>query len=414
MSADTSFVIAGASLAGAKAAEALRDEGFDGEIVLIGAEEELPYERPPLSKGYLQGKSEREKIFVHPRDWYDSKDIDLRLGQTVTAIDPAGRQVYLAGGEQLGYRKLLLATGSSPRPLPVPGAQLGGVHTLRSVRDSEEIRSSFNAGGPVVVIGGGWIGLETAAAARAAGLEVTVLEAAELPLLHVLGREMAAVFARLHRDHGVGLRCGAQALELAGHNGQVTEVQLADGARVAASLVIIGAGITPNAGLAASAGLEVSNGVRVSAALQSSDPDIYAAGDVASAYHPLLGRPLRVEHWANALNQPQAAARAMLGQEVSYDRVPYFFSDQYDLGMEYAGFAGPDDYDRVVVRGDADGREFIAFWLTADNRVLAGMNVNVWDVQDDIQRLVRAGLGGQPVDPARLADPNAELAELLP
>jgi len=402
----TPYVIIGASLAGAKAAEALRDTGFDGPVVLIGAETELPYERPPLSKAYLQGKAERDVIYVHPRQWYQEAGVDLRLGATVTAIDRAEHQVVLGDGSRLGYGKLLLTTGSSPRRLPVPGADLDGVLYLRSVGDSDRIKAVLGSAASIVVIGAGWIGLEVTAAAREAGVAVTLLEAAELPLLRVLGPEVAQVFAALHRDHGVDLRCGVQVGEITGKDGHVAGVRLADGSVVAADAVIVGVGIAPNTELAAAAGLEIDNGVTVDAALRSSDPDIYAAGDVASAFHPGIGKHIRVEHWANALNQPQAAAKAMAGQQVSYDRVPYFFSDQYDLGMEYSGYVEPGGYDEVVFRGNVPGREFVAFWLGEGGRVLAGMNVNVWDVTDAIQALVRSG---RPVDKAALSDPGMPL-----
>jgi 3-phenylpropionate/trans-cinnamate dioxygenase ferredoxin reductase component len=409
MDADTSYVIVGASLAGAKAAETLRAEGFTGPIVLIGAEDELPYERPPLSKDYLQGKAERDTIYVHPRQWYADNRVDLRAGVTVTGIDRAAHAVKLADGSLVEYGRLLLTTGSAPRRLPVEGAGLDGVLYLRSVGDSDRLRAAFTGGARIAVIGAGWIGLEAAAAARQAGADVTVLEVADLPLLRVLGREAAEVFAALHRDHGVDLRFGVQVAAITGEGGRVSGVRLADGSTVAADAVVVGIGVAPNVGLAQDAGLEVDNGVRVDAALRSSDPDIYAAGDVASAFHPLLARHIRVEHWANALNQGPAAARAMLGQDIAYDRVPYFFTDQYDLGMEYSGYVEPDGYDRVVFRGDVAGREFIAFWLDDSCRVLAGMNVNVWDVTEPIQALVRAG---RPVDPAVLADPAADLESL--
>jgi 3-phenylpropionate/trans-cinnamate dioxygenase ferredoxin reductase component len=402
------YVIAGAGLAGAKAAETLRSEGFDGPVVLIGDEEERPYERPPLSKDYLAGKAERETIYVHPETWYADNKVELRLGSPVTAIDRAARQVTLADGSSVGYAKLLLATGSSPRLLTVPGADADGVHYLRRASDSDQIKAVLATASRIAVIGAGWIGLEATAAARTAGVEVTICEAAGLPLLRVLGPEVAQVFADLHREHGVDLRFGVQVEEIATDpktGGRASGVRLADGSHIEADAVIVGVGIIPNAQLAEAAGLEVSNGIVVDAALRSSDPDIFAAGDVASAYHPLLGRHIRVEHWANALNQPQAAARAMLGQDVSYDRVPYFYTDQYDLGMEYAGYVEPGGYDQVVFRGDKDGREFVAFWLSG-GRVLAGMNVNVWDVNDAIQDLVR---GGQAVDPAKLADPGIPL-----
>ena len=409
MTTDSTHLIIGAGLAGARAAEALRAEGFDGPLVMIGEESEHPYERPPLSKDYLLGKAERETIYVHPRQWYAEHDVRLRLGAAATGIDPGSHQVRLADGSQVGYAKLLLATGSSPRRLAVPGAALDGVLYLRSAADSDRIKAAFQSASSVAVIGAGWIGLETAAAARAAGLEVTVLETAPLPLLRVLGSQIAQVFADLHLDHGVDLRCGVQVAGITGRDGRAGGVRLADGSLVDADIVIAGIGITPNSQIASEAGLETGDGITVDAQLRSSDPDIFAAGDVANAFHPRLGRRIRVEHWANALHQPQAAARAMLGQDVAYDRLPYFFTDQYDLGMEYSGYVEPGGYDDVVVRGALDRREFIAFWLR-DGRVLAGMNVNVWDVSHSIQALVRSG---EPVDTSALRDPESALESLV-
>ncbi len=409
MADDTTYLIVGASLAGAKAAETLRAEGFEGPITLIGAESELPYERPPLSKGYLLGKAERDTIYVHPRQWYTDSDIELRLGLTATSIDRAAHEVTLADGTRAKYAKLLLTTGSSPRPVPVPGAELEGVLYLRTAADSDRLKATIGRASRIAVIGAGWIGLEATAAAREAGVEVTVLEAAELPLLRALGREVAQVFATLHRDHGVDLRFGVQVAEITGMEGRVSGVRLADGSHIDADAVLVGIGISPNTELAVAAGLEVDNGVKVDAQLRSSDPDIFAAGDLANAFHPLFDRHIRVEHWANALNQPQTAAKAMLGQDVAYDRVPYFFTDQYDLGMEYSGYVEPGGYARVVFRGDVDGREFVAFWLAGDGRVLAGMNVNVWDVNEAIQGLVRTA---QPVDEAALRDPAVRLESL--
>jgi 3-phenylpropionate/trans-cinnamate dioxygenase ferredoxin reductase subunit len=407
MTGNTAYVIIGASLAGAKAAEAMRAAGFDGPITLIGDESERPYERPPLSKGYLLGSSERESIYVHPPQWYADSGIDLRLGVTATSIDRAAHEVRLADGSTTPYAKLLITTGSSPRRLQVPGADLDGLLYLRRVEDSDRIKKALDGAASVAVIGGGWIGLETTAAARAAGAEVTVLEMAELPLVRVLGPEVAQVFADLHAEHGVNLQYGVQVAEITGRDGKVAGVRLADGRIFDADIVIAGVGIIPNTQLAAEAGLEINNGVRVDAQLRTSDPDIYAAGDVANAYHPVLRKHIRVEHWANALNQPQTAARAMLGEDVSYDRMPYFYTDQYDLGMEYTGYVEPGGYSRVVFRGDKKRREFVAFWLDQESRVLAGMNVNVWDVTDAIRELVRSG---QPVDAEALADPAIPLA----
>ncbi|MGH3191839.1 MAG: NAD(P)/FAD-dependent oxidoreductase [Streptosporangiaceae bacterium] len=409
MPAATTFVIAGGGLAGAKAAEALRSQGFDGRIVLAAREEVRPYERPPLSKEYLQGKAGRDTIFVHPADWYQAHDVELLLGTEVTRIDRSRSQVTLSGGGCLGYDRLLLATGSTPRRLRLPGADAGNILYLRHVGDSDRIRETFASASRVLIIGGGWIGLEVAAAARLAGVQVTVVEAAELPLLQVLGPQVAPVFAGLHREHEVDLRLGAQVAEITGAGGKATGARLADGSRIGADAVIVGIGAAPDTGLAEAAGLEVRDGVVTDAALQTSDPHIFAAGDIARAFHPLLGTHIRVEHWASALHQPETAAAAMVGRDAAYDRVPYFYTDQYDLGMEYAGYAVPGGYDEVIFRGDVAKREFIAFWLSG-GRVLAGMNVNIWDVNDAIQDLIRSG---RRTDPARLADPAVPLGEVL-
>ncbi|SNT39428.1 Reductase C-terminal [Asanoa hainanensis] len=411
------FVIVGASLAGSRAAETLRAEGFDGRIVLIGLEDQLPYERPPLSKGYLLGKEERGKAFQHDEKWYADQRIELRPGTRVTAVDPAAHRVTLDDGEQVAYDKLLLATGSSPRTLDLPGGEGPRIHYLRTIEESEALGATLRSGGPLVVIGAGWIGLEIAAAARHYGCDVTVVETDRGPLRQVLGDEVSEIFRDLHRAHGVDFHFETQVRELGGIGDRITHAVLDDNVEVPASAALIAIGITPNVELARAAGLRVDDGVVTDAALRSSDPDVYACGDVMSAYHPLLHQHLRVEHWANALNSGPAAARSMLGQDVAYDRIPYFFTDQYDLGMELAGWFPRGGYDRVVFRGDpsiVDGKapEFMAFW-TRHGHVLAGMNVNVWDVQDDIQKLVRAGYTGQDVDLDRLADPSVPLDTLL-
>ncbi|MFI1380644.1 NAD(P)/FAD-dependent oxidoreductase [Embleya sp. NPDC020886] len=410
MTVNRAHVIVGAGLGGAKAAQTLREQGFDGPLVLIGDERERPYERPPLSKGYLLGKEERAKAYVHSEGWYADHGIDLRLDTTATALDPAAHRLTLGDGSRLDYAALLLTTGASPRRLRVPGAELDGVLYLRRLEDSDRLKAVFRPGAGIVVIGAGWIGLEAAAAARAAGAEVAVLESAELPLLRALGPEAARVFAELHRDHGVDLRLGVEVAEISGGSGTANAVLLTDGTRIEADAVVVGIGVTPDTRLADAAGLAVDNGIVTDEHLRTSAPDVYAAGDVANAHHPLLGRHIRVEHWANALNQPQTAARAMLGQDAVYDRLPYFFTDQYDLGMEYTGYVEPDGYDRVVFRGDPAAREFVAFWLSGD-RVLAGMNVNVWDVVEPVQALIRSGA---TVDPTRLADTRVPLESLLP
>jgi len=408
VSTTPSFVIVGASLAGATAAQTLRDEGFTGRITLLGDELQRPYERPPLSKGLLLGETDREKVFVHQEKWYAENDVDLRLGTAVTRIYRDARNLTLADKSLVPYDALLLTTGATPRSLRLPGADLDGVLYLRRLEDSEKLRAAFATGPRVVIIGAGWIGLETASAARAAGLEVTVLEQAKLPLLRVLGYDVAQFFADLHLDHEVDLRCGVEVEAVTGADGRVTGVRLGDGTRLGADLVLVGVGISPNDYLAADAGLEMDNGILVNERLRTSDPAIYAAGDVANAYHPWLARHLRVEHWANARRQGAAAARAMLGHDVSFDRLPYFFSDQYDVGMEYTGYVEPDGYDEIVFRGDVAAREFVAFWL-ADGRVLAGMNVNVWDVTKPIEELITSR---RKVDPGRLADVAVPLGSL--
>ncbi len=407
MPGQPAYVIVGASLAGAKAAETLREEGFDGPIVLIGEENDRPYERPPLSKGYLLGNDERESIFVHPEGWYAENHVELRLGATATSIDRPGRSVGLTGGGSVPYDKLLITTGASPRHLNLPGGDLDGVLYLRSVQDSERLADALKGGGSVVIAGAGWIGLETAAAARHYGCEVTVVEPERGALLRSVGPELGEVFADLHRSHGVTFRFGEGLSEITG-SGRAAAAVTSTGTELPADVVIIGIGAVPNAAIAAEAGLEVDNGILTDEALRSSDPDIFAAGDVAKSFNPLLGRRIRVEHWGNALTGGPAAARSMMGKDVSFDLVPYFYSDQYDLGMEAAGLPEPGSYDEIVYRGDKESLEFIAFWLS-DGAVVAGMNVNVWDVNDDIQALIRAGT---VVDRGRLADPDVPLTEI--
>ena len=412
MPEDRTFVIAGAGLAGAKAAETLRGEGFSGWITLVGTEPEIPYERPPLSKGLLLGTTPRGDAYVHDAQWYATHDVDLRTATTVNAIDAEKRRVRLSTGDDLGYDKLLLATGATPRTLGVPGTGLGNVCCLRTLADSDRIAETVQAGTRLVVVGSGWIGLEVAAAARLRGATVTVVTPAALPLRSVLGDRLAKVFLGLHREHGVEFRFGARVHELRG-GPDVAQVVLGDDTTINADVVLVAIGVTPNTGLADQARLPVGDGVLVDRQLRTADPDIFAAGDVASVDHPLLHARIRVEHWDTALRSGPVAARAMLGQDAVWDKLPYFFTDQYDLGMEYAGWVPPGATAEVVIRGDEQGREFIAFW-TVGGRVAAGMNVNVWDVTEQIQGLVRAGLDGHVPDPARLADPAVELASLLP
>ncbi len=403
------IVIVGAGLAGAKAAEALRDNDFSGRIILFGNERQLPYERPPLSKDFLADKKTLADFTVQPEDWYGEHDIDLRLGTEVQNLDPGEHSVGFADGRHEHYDKLLLATGSRARRLDLPGADATGVHTLRTVEDASALLSALRPGSRLAIVGAGWIGLEVAASARQRGATVAVVEAAELPLLAALGPEVAQVFADLHTGHGVDLRLnsGVEAITTAAGGG-FTGLRLGDGATVPADHVLIAVGAQPNIALAEKAGLEMADGgVAVDESLRTSDADIYAVGDIAAAHHPLFGGRIRTEHWANALKQPAVAAVGALGSPGSYDELPYFFTDQYDLGMEYVGHAP--DYDSVVFRGDVGAREFTAFWLDQQARVRAGMNVNIWDGLDDIKALIRSG---ERVDAARLADPQVPLAAL--
>jgi 3-phenylpropionate/trans-cinnamate dioxygenase ferredoxin reductase subunit len=405
MTTSETHVIVGAGLAGAKAAETLREEGFEGRVILIGSEQERPYERPPLSKDYLRGEAGREKIHVHAGSFYADGDIELLLGRTAASLDADARELTLDDGERLRYDRLLLATGAEPRRLPIAGAELDGVHYLRSVEDSDTLRARLDAGGSVVVVGAGWIGSEVAASARQRGLDVTVIDPMDVPLERVLGPELGSIYRDVHTDHGVRMLMGTgvEAFEGAG---RVERVRTDDGRTIDTDLVVVGVGVTPRTSLAGDAGITVADGIVVDEFLSADADGVFAAGDVANAYHPLYGECVRVEHWANALNQGPAAARNMLGQAVPYERLPYFFSDQYDVGMEYSGFAR--EWDRVVFRGDVAGREFVAFWMAGD-RVVAGMNVNVWDVMDAIQHLIRERV---PVDDERLTDTGVALHEL--
>jgi len=401
---DQTFVIVGASLTGAKAAEELREKDFEGRIVLIGAESERPYERPPLSKDYLRGEKE-EKPFVHDEGFYDEHDIELRTGVEVTAIDPLGSKITLGNGDTIEFERLLIATGAEPRKLDLPGADLDGVIYLRSIEDSDALGAKFGDGVKVVVVGAGWIGSEVAASAREKGCEVTMIAPESAPLERVLGPELGKVYRDIHEDHGVRFLAGTGVTEFAG-SGSVEAVITDANERIEADLVVVGAGVLPRTALAEAARIPTDNGILTGPSLETEAPGIFAAGDVANAYHPFYGERVRVEHWANARRQGAAAARSMLGEPVVFDEIPYFFSDQYDVGMEYTGYAP--ESDRIVYRGDVDKREFIAFWLK-DGRVVAGMNVNVWDVADPIRDLIRSKA---EVDPDRLADPGVSLDSL--
>jgi 3-phenylpropionate/trans-cinnamate dioxygenase ferredoxin reductase subunit len=384
------IVVVGGGLAAGTVVTELREGGYDGPLAVYTDEAHPPYERPPLSKDYLLDNGPLENALVHPEDWYAEHGVDLHTSTPVTAIDPADHEV-VAGGVSTSYSQLVLATGSRARRLAPADESGAEVHYLRQWEDSERLRSALTEGSRLAIVGGGWIGLEVASAARKHGVEVVILEMAPQPLHAVLGDEVAAVFADLHRTHGVDLRTG---VKIGGFrsDGRGVEIDV-DGETVAADRLVVGIGAVPDVGLAEAAGITVdkqSGGVRTDARLRTSAEDVWAIGDIANADHPVLGHPLRVEHWDTAIQHGKVVAANLLGNETTHDALPYFFTDQYALGMEYVGHPGPEGFDDVVLRGRTggeDGGRFTAWWLRG-GRVVAGMQVNDWDVTDEIRRLV--------------------------
>ena len=402
------IAIVGASVAGAKAAEGARHEGFDGRIVLIGEEQTEPYERPPLSKEILRGEKDLESARVHRPGFYDEQQIEL-VGDRAVGLDAERQIVRLAGGDTVAFDALVVATGAAPRKLTIPGADLDGIHELRTAGDAARLGDAMRAGGRVAVIGAGWIGSEVAASARQMGTDVMLVEPSPVPLRRVLGDVIGARFARLHADHGVQLRLGTNVVELRGTKA-VEAVVLEDGRVEPVDVVVAGIGVDPRTELLRGvAGVDIDNGVIVDEVLRARGPaTIFAAGDVANAWHPRYRRHVRVEHWANAVQQGLAAGRHAAGAEpVPQAHLPYFFSDQYDLGLEYVGLS--DVGDEVVVRGDLASERFLAFWLR-DGVTSAAMHVNTWDVVDDLRAIVGAA---RRVDPWALQDPEVALADLL-
>jgi 3-phenylpropionate/trans-cinnamate dioxygenase ferredoxin reductase component len=376
------IVVVGGGLAAGTLVTQLRERGHDGEVVLVTDEAHAPYERPPLSKDLLLGKAEPSDAAVHEDAWYAEHDVDLRTSTRATAVDLAEQRVQ-AGGDWLTYDALVLATGSRARHLPLADDSGVPVFYLRTLDESLALRDRLTDGARLGIVGGGWIGLEVASAARQRGADVTLLETLDLPLLRVLGPEVAQVFADLHREHGVDLHTGVQVTGIASRADGAT-VALGDGSSYDVDALVVGVGIQPNVELGEAAGLVVENGIRTDALLQTSDPHVHAIGDVANADHPVLGFPLRVEHWDTAIKHGEALAATLTGTPTEADALPYFFTDQYDLGIEYVGHPGPDGYDRVVLTGDVPGRVFRAWWLRGD-RVVAGMHANDWDAIEEIR-----------------------------
>jgi 3-phenylpropionate/trans-cinnamate dioxygenase ferredoxin reductase subunit len=404
MSEPNRVVIVGGGLAGASAAGALRERGYSGEIRILRGERHLPYELPPLSKGILLGDTD-EPDWAHEEKFYADNDIDLRLGTSAERVELGSRSVLDDQGTQHQYDRLVLATGSRPRPLPVPGGDLPGLFTLRTLDDSLALRSAFERARRVVIVGAGWIGTEAAAAARKHDAEVTVVDQVSVPLGPVLGPEVAQVFKDLHTQNGVNWRLGAKVAELTGGPDGVTGVRLGDGTELPGDVVVIAVGAAPRVELAHDAGLDIADdgGVCVDAGLRTAAPDVYAIGDIAAHFHPRYGKRVRVEHWANAKYQGEHVATNLLGEQEPYVASPYFFSDQYDLGCEYRGLADVDN-DELVVRGELSSGEFTAFWLR-QGQVMAAMNVNMWDDGDALQSLVdsRATVTSEQLKQADLA-----------
>ena len=400
------FAIVGGGLAGATAAAQLRESGFSGAIRLFASEPHYPYNRPPLSKEYLAGSADRDSIFVHPAAWYAEHDIEVNTSETVTQL--GDHSLGLKSGRAVRFDRLLLATGASPRRLSLPGADCRGIHYLRTVDDSETLREALQGGDRTVVfVGSGWIGLELAAAARGYGNTVTVVAPEAVPLAAPLGVELGTMFQQVHESNGVTFRLNTQVLGFEQADGRVCAV-MTDGGSIVADRVVVGIGVTPNTALAQTGGLVLDNGIVVDEHLASSVADVFAAGDVANAYHPVIKEHMRNEHWANAIAGAQVAARSMLGEDVSFESIPYFFTDQFELGMEYSGYPALTQDAQIVYRGDRATREFIAFWLR-EGSVVAGMNVNVWDVNDQVQQLIRSQ---RRVDESRLVDQTIPLTEV--
>jgi 3-phenylpropionate/trans-cinnamate dioxygenase ferredoxin reductase component len=409
MATDQVFVIVGAGEAGGSAAQVLREEGFEGELVLVGAEDHLPYERPPLSKSYLNGEPYKSEGSLQGQEWYDVQHVDLRLGHRAVSLDRSTREIVLDDNERLRYDKLLIATGATPRRLDVPRADLGGVHYLRTLEDSQNLSHALTATAQVVVIGAGWIGLEVAATARGRDCKVTVIEPNEVPLKAAMGAQIGGFFADLHRQHGVEFQFGRTVTELRGHE-TVESVVMDDGTELRADLVVVGVGVHPVVDLLEADLLADDGGVRSDTQMRTDDPDVFVAGDIASVDNPLYGHRIRVEHWANALMDGQIAARSMMGHASEFDPAPFFFTDQYDIGMEYAGWAPAHSADPLI-RGDLEAQAFHAFWLS-DDVVQAGMHVNMWDEGIiPAQKLIR---GKVRVDRHRLVDPAVPLVDLIP
>lgn len=399
------FVVVGANLTGGAAVQTLREEGFDGRVVLVGEEPHLPYERPPLSKEYLRGEQELEKGFLRPASWYGENEVEARLGVRVVTLEAAERAVELSDGDRIEADAILLATGGRPRTLA--GEPSDRVLYLRTIEDADRIKPYLAPGKRLVIVGAGFIGAEVAASARTLGADVTVLEYLDVPLMRALGAEMGAVYGEIHREHGVDLRTG-EGVESVEETADGVVVRTSAGAAIEGDAVVVGVGIQPNAELAEAAGLEVENGVVVDEFCRTGAAGIFAAGDVANHHHPVFGRRIRVEHWDNALKQGAAAARNMVGKEEAFDDPHWFWSDQYEHNLQYGGFAA--EWDEIAVRGSIQARNFAAFYLR-DGVLLAALGLNRGKDVRRAMKLIRAR--ARP-DPGALRDEDVDLRTLVP
>jgi 3-phenylpropionate/trans-cinnamate dioxygenase ferredoxin reductase subunit len=400
------FVIVGASLAGANAAATLRQEGYDGEVILIGAEPHLPYERPPLSKQYLRGDASFESMLVRPPAFYEKNRIQPLLGARVTRVIPADRVVELETARRIRYEKLLIATGGRNRRLPLRGLDLEGVYDLRTVGDADALRADVAAGRQAVVVGMGFIGSEVVASLRQKQVEVVVIDPDRTPLFRVLGEKVGGVMARIHRDHGVEMIFEDAVVAFEGTQ-RVERVLTKSGRRIPCDFAVVGVGIEPNVNLVADTAIDTGNGVLVDERCRTSVDAVYAAGDVANHYHPVFKRRLRVEHWQNAIKQGSAAARNMLDNAGPYDEVHWFWSDQYDVNLQYAGAHAT--WDRLIVRGNLDERRFLAFYLK-DGLIEAVVALNRGK---DLRRSIPLIKARTVVDPAKLQDEGVDLRSLV-
>ncbi|MFI5255459.1 MAG: NAD(P)/FAD-dependent oxidoreductase [Candidatus Limnocylindrales bacterium] len=405
--AKRNVVIVGGGLAAARAATNLRKEGFDGRLILLTDEPEVPYERPPLSKDYLRGEKDRAGIRVMEPAGWAAADVDVLTNTRVAGLDLHARTVRLEGGRRIRFWRCVLATGSAARPLPGPGGDLLGVFTLRTVDEADALRAAALAAGSAVVVGGGWIGAEVAASLQQLGVEMTMVMTGKLPLERVMGPEIGAVYRDLHLGHGVRLVTDARVEAVLGER-RAEGLRLVDGRTVDGTVVVAGVGASPRDELARAAGLTVGDGVEVDEYLRTSDPAVFAIGDIAAAWNPTFGERIRVEHWDNARRQGIAVAKSVLGRGTAYARAPYFYSDQWDFSIEYVGH--PSHWDRLLFRGVPESGSFCAFWLDG-GKVVAGLNARVPDVSPTIARLVESHA---TPDLGRLADPAVPLAELLP